>query len=109
VIKIISYIRRNPKLTHEQFRAYWTNVHVPMVRSKLPSLRLYRGSFPVNAPGRVLDDADAVVELGFDDLETMDREMTAPLFMEADRQASSAHLLDLDYVRSIVVEEIDVS
>ena len=43
------------------------------------------------------------------DLETMDREMTAPLFMQADRQASSAHLLDLDYVRSIVVEEVDVS
>jgi hypothetical protein len=79
------------------------------VRSKLPSLRLYRGSFPVQAKGRVLSDADAVVELGFDDLETMDREMNGPLFMEEERQASSAHLLDLDYVRSIVVEEIDVS
>jgi hypothetical protein len=109
LIKVISYIRRNPKLTHEEFRDYWTNVHVPLVRSKLPSLKLYRGSFPVPAPGRVLSDADAVVELGFDDLETMDREMNGPLFMEAERQASSAHLLDLNYVRSIVVEEVDVS
>lgn len=111
MIKVISYIRRNPKLTHEEFREYWTNVHVPLVRSKLPSLRLYKGSFPVPEAtgGRILSDADAVVELGFDDLETMDREMGGPLFMEADRQASSAHLLDLDYVRSIVVEEIDVS
>lgn len=109
MFKVISYIRRNPKLTHAEFRDYWTNVHVPLVRSKLPSLRLYRGSFPVQAKGRVLSDADAVVELGFDDLETMDREMNGPLFMEAERQASSAHLLDLDYVRSIVVEEIDVS
>jgi hypothetical protein len=109
LIKVISYIRRNPKLTHAEFRDYWTNVHVPLVRSKLPSLRLYRGSFPVQAKGRVLSDADAVVELGFDDLETMDREMNGPLFMEEERQASSAHLLDLDYVRSIVVEEIDVS
>ena len=109
MIKIISYIRRNPKLSHQEFRDYWTNVHVPLVRSKLPSLRLYRGSFPVRAPGRELGDADAVVELGFDDLETMDREMTAPLFMEAGRQASSEHLLDLSYVKSVVVEEIDVS
>jgi uncharacterized protein (TIGR02118 family) len=109
LIKVISYIRRNPKLTHEEFREYWSNVHVPLVRSKLPGLRLYRGGFPVSAPGRQLD-ADAIVELGFADFETMERELNSPEFLAPERQASSAHLLDLSCdLKTVVVEEIDVT
>lgn len=109
MIKIIAYIRRNPALSPEEFRDYWTNVHVPLIKSRLPSLRRYAGCFPLQVPGRTLEEADAIVELGFDDLETMEREMNAPEFLTPDRVASSARLMELSYVRSVVVEEVDVS
>ena len=109
MIKIISYIRRNPAMSVDEFRDYWTNVHVPLVKSRLPGLRHYAGGFPVQVPGRTLKDADAVIELGFDDVETMEREMNAPEFLAPDRVASSARLMELSYVRSVVVEEVDVS
>ena len=103
MIKIISYIRRNPALSPAEFRDYWLNIHVPLVKSRLPSLRHYAGCFPVDAPG-TLTEADAIVELGFDDLETMEREMNSPEFLAADRQASSARLMDLPFTRNVVVE-----
>jgi len=52
VIKIIAYLRRNPALSSQEFRDYWTNVHVPLIKSKLPSLRHYAGCFPLAVPGR---------------------------------------------------------
>jgi uncharacterized protein (TIGR02118 family) len=108
MIKIISYIRRNPALSVEEFRAYWTDVHVPLVKSKLPGLRHYAGGFPLDVPGRTLTEADAIVELGFDDIETMEREMNAPAFLDPVREASSARLMDVDATRSVVVEVADV-
>jgi uncharacterized protein (TIGR02118 family) len=107
VIKIIAYLRRNPALTSQEFRDYWTNVHVPLIKSKLPSLRHYAGCFPLAVPGRTLE-ADAIVELGFDDVETMEREMNAPAFLTPERQSSSAHLMDESFTRSVVVEVVDV-
>jgi hypothetical protein len=87
VIKIIAYLRRNPALTPQEFRDYWTNVHVPLIKSKLPSLRHYAGCFPLPVPGRTLD---------------------APEFLTPQRQSSSAHLMDETFTRSVVVEVVDV-
>ncbi|WP_181008351.1 EthD domain-containing protein [Sphingomonas montanisoli] len=106
MIKIISLLRRNPKLTPDEFRAYWRDTHVPLVRSLLPGLRHYEGCFPVDG---ALDgyDAHAIVELAFDDRETMEREMNSDAFLSEERVRSSAHLLDLNSVRNILVETED--
>lgn len=106
MIKIISLLRRNPKLSVEEFRSYWRDTHVPLVRSLLPGLRHYEGCFPLDG---TLDgyDADAIVELAFDDREAMEREMNSPAFLCEERVRSSAHLLDLASVRNILVETED--
>ena len=106
MIKIISLLRRNPNLSVEEFRTYWRDTHVPLVRSLLPGLRHYEGCFPLDG---TLDkhDADAIVELAFDDRETMEREMNSAAFLCEERVRSSTHLLDLDSVRNILVETED--
>jgi uncharacterized protein (TIGR02118 family) len=108
MIKVIAYIRRNPAFTPQEFRDYWTNVHVPLIKSKLPSLRHYAGCFPLQVPGRTLTEADCIVELGFDDVETMEREMNAPEFLTQERTSSSARLMDESWMKSVVVEVVDV-
>jgi uncharacterized protein (TIGR02118 family) len=105
VIKVISFLRRNPALSPEEFRHYWETVHVPLIKSRLPGLRHYAGCFPL--AGQTLPEADAVVELGFDDVETMEREMSSPAFLDPVREASSARLLDLASVRNYLVEVVD--
>ena len=112
LIKAVALLRRNPALTPQQFRDYWTNVHAPMVKKLLPHLIKYTGSFPSADPGsvRYVDRAevDAVVELGFPDRETMEADMSAPAFQTEERQKSSAYLMDMAATRSVVMEEIVV-
>lgn len=112
MIKVVSHLYRNPALTPEEFRAYWEGTHVPMIKSLLPGLIHYTGSFPVTAqgparPGTAIE-CDAIVELGFADLATMEREMGSERFNSPEREASSARLMQVDKVRSILVEEIAV-
>jgi len=112
MIKIVALIKRNPALSPEEFRDYWLNVHVPMIKSRLPGLIHYTGSFPVHAPGTVLPafqaDLDLIVELGFPDRETMEANMTGPEFLAADRVASSERLMDMERTQAVIVEEIRV-
>lgn len=113
MIKIVALIRRNPALTPEAFREYWTNVHVPMIKERLPGLVRYTGSFPINPTGTV-DAAiaagyDAIVELGFADRAAMEKDMNGPGFQAADREASSAQLMDLANTQAMVVEEVEVA
>jgi uncharacterized protein (TIGR02118 family) len=108
MIKLIGYIKRNPNLTPAEFRAYWQNVHVPLIKSKLPGLRHYVGCFPVEAADK-LTEADAIVELGFDDVASMEREMNSDLFNSPERIASSNRLIDPASVRNVVVEVVDVT
>lgn len=112
MIKIVSHLYRNPALTPTEFRNYWENVHVPLIKDLLPGLVHYTGSFPVIADGPARPGAaiecDAIVELGFVDLETMEREMGSERFNSPERQASSARLMQIDKVRSILVDEVSV-
>ena len=108
MIKTIAFLYRNPALTHAEFREYWTNTHVPLVRSLLPGLTLYRGCFPLSDDPDNPLACDAVVELGWADKETMDREMSAPEFNTPRRIASSEHLMDLSKGKSLLVEEVEI-
>lgn len=113
MIKVVSHLYRNPALSPAEFRDYWENTHVPLIKSLLPGLVHYTGSFPVAAdgparPGSAIE-CDAIVELGFADLATMEREMGSDRFNSPERETSSARLMQLDKTRTILVEEIAVS
>jgi uncharacterized protein (TIGR02118 family) len=113
VIKVVALIRRNPALTPEAFRDYWTNVHVPMIKEHLPSLVRYTGSFPINPTGTINTAItaayDAIVELCFVDRAAMEKDMNGPGFQAADRDASSARLMDLANTQAMVMEEVEVA
>lgn len=111
MIKVISMLYRNPALNPAEFRAYWEEVHVPMVRAALPGLVHYTGGFPVEdnrpwRPGSALD-CDGIIELGWPDEETMVRDMGSPEFNTPEREASSARLMDIDRIQTVVVEVVD--
>lgn len=111
MIKIVAFIRRNPKLTQEEFVNYWKTVHVPLVKQRLPGLIKYTGSFPIgvkSAPEAIVPDFDGLVELGFDSVESMQKAMSSPSFLSEDRQISSAKLMNLSRTESLVVEEFVV-
>jgi hypothetical protein len=112
MIKVVAFLHRNPALSPEEFRDYWVKVHVPMIKSRLPHLIKYTGSFPIPRPDsqRSIDglEVDAIIELGFPDRATMEADMSAPAFLADDRQQSSAYLMDMSRLRSVVTEEIDV-
>ncbi len=112
MIKVVSLLYRNPSLTPAEFREYWETTHVPLIKSLLPSMTHYTGSFPVGTagpdrPGTAIE-CDAIVELGFPDLETMEREMGSDRFNSPERETSSARLIQLDKTRTILVEEVVV-
>lgn len=101
----VGLVRRNPNLTPDEFRDYWLNIHVPMVKDKLPGLRLYTGSFPFAGNSAHSSEVpyDAIVELGFESLEKLHQALSSPSFMSEDRQISSAKfLLSAD---SLIVEK----
>lgn len=112
MIKQISFINRPPGVSQEEFRAYWQDVHAELVKKKLPGLRKYTGSFPVSAPsGQKLPGGgeqfhcDCVVELYFDDLESLMKAMTGPDWLGEDRKQSSLRALDYTRLQFIVADE----
>jgi uncharacterized protein (TIGR02118 family) len=111
MIKVISMLYRNPALSPQEFRDYWEKTHVPMVRAALPGLVHYTGSFPVEdtrpwRPGEAIQ-CDGIVELGWENAEAMARDMGSPEFNTPEREASSATLMDLDRIQTVVVEVVD--
>jgi hypothetical protein len=82
-----------------------------MVRAALPGLVHYTGSFPVEdtrpwRPGEAIQ-CDGIVELGWENAEAMARDMGSPEFNTPEREASSATLMDLDRIQTVVVEVVD--
>ena len=112
MIKSVSLLFRNPALSPEEFRAYWENVHAPLVKRLLPGLVHYCGSFPVPGVGASPHgggiECDGIIELGWPDLATMNRDMASPAFNTPEREASSARLMDLSRTMVRVVEEVKI-
>ena len=113
-VKNVGFLRRNPDLSAEEFKDYWMNVHVPMVRQRLPGLVLYTGSFPLptkSMPDAPLAKYDCLVEMGFENIDAMHKALASPGFLSEDRQVSSAKLMDVARAESLVVEEyvVDLS
>ncbi len=60
----ISFVRRAPQLTHEQFADHWTNVHAPLARKHHPVVR-YVQNVVVEKLMPDAPDVDGIAELGF--------------------------------------------
>jgi uncharacterized protein (TIGR02118 family) len=113
VIKHISVIHRNEGVSREEFRRYWTEVHVPLVKKGLPGLRKYVGNFPVRNEGErhwgiemrgsVLD-CDLIVELHFDDMNALLEAMRSPGWLNDERRASSSRVIDYSMSKMTVTE-----
>jgi uncharacterized protein (TIGR02118 family) len=105
MIKVIAMVKRNPSLTHEQFARQWRDQHAPLVRNRLPGLRKYVLNVTFQEEGGRAPEWDGIVELHFDDIESRRRAFSSDEWLAADRGASSAGLLDLVNITSVVADE----
>ena len=60
----ISFVRRAPHLTHEEFVDHWTNVHAPLARKHHPVVR-YVQNIVVDKLTPDAPDVDGIAELGY--------------------------------------------
>ena len=105
-VKLLAFVHRQPKMSHEQFADYWVNVHAPLVKPRIPGLRKYILNVAFQPPGSdTPPPCDGVVELAFDDLASLRKGMSAPDWMSDDRQRSSEAFLDLGRNTSLYTEE----
>ena len=105
MIKVIAMVKRNPKLTHEEFARQWREQHAPLVRGRLPGLRKYVLNIAFQEPGGKPPEWDGIVELHFDDIAARQRAFASEAWLAGERQDSSGDLLDLVNISSIVAEE----
>jgi uncharacterized protein (TIGR02118 family) len=81
MIKIITLLRRKDGMTHEEFVRHWEEVHAPMLR-EIPEIRRYVQSHIVSerpSPVATIEgEVDGIVELWYDDLETLARVWASP-------------------------------
>jgi len=76
MLKFIVVIYKPPDLTQEQFRRHLQQIHGPLARN-LPGLRKYIQSFVFEDPKRQ-PGWDAVVELYFDNWDSMEAAGASP-------------------------------
>lgn len=116
MVKHISIIYRAKGKTHAEAVKYWREVHQNVVKGRLPGLRKYVGNFPVQDPDSTVKQpgggqqmtCDAIVELHFDDLESLTRAMSSEAWQSDERRASSAQFMDYAQMTYVVVDEESV-
>jgi uncharacterized protein (TIGR02118 family) len=106
MVKYISVICRPLGTNRDDVIDYWLNVHAPLVKRLLPGLRKYLISFALPSP--VTNEPpqfDGVVELYFDDLQSMQKALSSPGWQSAERKASSNKVIDYARLQAFYVEE----
>jgi uncharacterized protein (TIGR02118 family) len=106
----LAFLYRNPRFTQEEFINYWENVHAPLCRRLLSplNLRRYVAKFPVESDASYAGaNYHAVVELGFDTKEALEKALASPEFNQEERKKSSATAFDLPRVTDLVGRESD--
>jgi uncharacterized protein (TIGR02118 family) len=69
MFKLIVLLKKKADMTYAEFTKYWLETHAPMAK-KIPGLRRYVVNVVRLPPSRV-PDFDGVVEMWFDDTESM--------------------------------------
>jgi uncharacterized protein (TIGR02118 family) len=67
MIKSLTFLKKKPGMTQEEFLRYWKEKHGPLAAKVVPGLRKYVQSHPV--PG-FESDIDGIVELWWDSPES---------------------------------------
>jgi len=118
MIKIISMMRKNPNVTLQEFKAYYERTHATTAAKNLTGYCWgYRRNYMLrqflNADGKMreIDNPedpsnfpyDVITEFWFPTQEAMDHVFAA--FANRDEDAEDQRYLDLNSIRSIIVEE----
>lgn len=82
MIKRVSILTRKPSYTPEAFARHWLEVHGPLAR-KVPGIRRYVQNHIAEATHHpdlpaAAQQVDGVVEMWFDDRESMERALGSP-------------------------------
>lgn len=109
MIKLLILVRRNPALSHEQFRHHLSQVHAPLVRACPATksyVRKYVQSYRLgDATGPA--DPDGAAELWFDSRDDMDRFFSDPHYLEVVRP-DEPRFADLENSIFMVTEEAQI-
>lgn len=68
MIKTLTFLRKKPGITREQFLRHWKEIHGPLAAKVVPGLRRYVQCHPV--PG-FASDIDGIVELWWDNVDAL--------------------------------------
>ena len=102
MVKFMVVLYRRPDVSVEEFRANLRQIHGPMAE-RIPGLRRYVQNHVADDPSRTHPGWDAIVELSWDDWESMEAGWRSP-----EGVAATRHLEDFaDLARSTwsVVDE----
>jgi uncharacterized protein (TIGR02118 family) len=103
MVKVLTFIKRKPGLTVEDFQRYWLTRH-PAVVTRLPGVRRYVQSHTLPASYRKGEPAwDGIAEVWADDTDAL-RAMTRSA-ANADVQADEAQFIDRTTMGLIVTED----
>ena len=69
MIKTISFMKRKPGLSREDFIRHYEEHHAPLALKHLPTFRKYVRKYPVAMPGADEPEFDCMTEFWFDDIE----------------------------------------
>jgi uncharacterized protein (TIGR02118 family) len=105
MLKFMVVLYRRPDLTREQFRHHLEQIHAPLAKA-LPGLRRYRQNHVVEDPTRTAPAWDAVIELYFDDRNSMEAAWASPQGAASD--ADLPLFADLNRTSWSVVEELSL-
>src|SRR5215469_12983386 len=103
MLKFMVVIYRRPDLTPAQFRRHLEEVHGPLALN-LPGLRKYVQNYVCDDPKRKRPGWDAIVELYFDNWDTMEAVWASPQGAASD--ADLPLFADMTRTTWSVVEEI---
>ena len=108
MIKGIALLKRKPGLSPEEFRRHYEEVHAPLIRRLIPSIRGYTRNYVTSSPfpGPSGGDFDCITEQWFDDARGF-QEMIDAMAGEAGHAIRSDERTFLDRARTVylMVEE----
>ena len=102
MLKFVVVVRRLPGLSGEAFRDYFRRIHGPLAE-RLPGLPRYVRNYPAADPTRKPPPWDCIVELYFDDWESMEAVWSSPEGRRSDADLQA--FADLAQTTWSVVEE----
>jgi uncharacterized protein (TIGR02118 family) len=105
MLKFMVVIYRRPDLSPAQFRVHLEEVHAPLAK-KLPGLKKYVQNYVCDDDARDAPWWDAIVELYFEDRETMEKAWESPQGAASD--ADLPLFVDMTRTRWSIVEEVKV-